>query len=204
MTDHERVAAAARAGIVKAHELSLPKFDPKLGIQHEWEKQIERIERVVEEETQARLKEAEESLQMRLTVRKSSKIVFWTAVAFTTFVVIVVCIGAYGLRRISAIADENRGLIDANRRFQVETARQARVVVRIGCKRQDDRDRTLRTIILRSEETIPKLVKEGTLTQKQANRALQASKLARRDLHGGSCMDLASRIPIPSSEVNDK
>lgn len=193
---HERVVAAARAGLVKARELELPVAEPADGVNHEYEKHIARIERVMAHEI-------EQNDKLRAAVAKLLRTVKVLVPAVVGLFVVSTIVYAIAYGRIASIAKENRRLALANARTQVIAARQARKVIREACDAQDDDRRRLRIIIRRNEVTTQTLVEEGTLSQAQADRALRDSRRARRDLSPADCSGRAARIPIPNVAVRD-
>ena len=206
MTDPERVVAAAKAGIVRAHELALPPGDPDVGLRHEFEGHIARLEATLAGETQARHKEASESRELRAAVARLVRSVKVIVPALIVFVVVFAVASILAFDRLDRIASENRQLSLENAATQRAAERavkrttvQARVVIRETCERQNRDRRRLRIIIARGEANIPRLVAEGTITQQQADRALRDSRQARRDLHDDRCATRAARIPIPST-----
>lgn len=205
MTEHERVIAAAKAGIARAHELALPPEAPELGLRHEVEKHVARLERLLEAE-------AGESRALRAAVARLLATVKVLVPATIVFVMLFAAASLVAFDRISTQAQTTERVAKENRRLGLENARtqraaavavkrtavQARVVIRETCQRQN-RDRgKLRAIIERGEASIPKLVAEGTLTQAQADRSLRDSRRARRELHDDRCARRAARIPIPA------
>ncbi len=210
MTEHERAVKAAKAGLAKAQELGLPPEAPELGLRHEFEGHIARLERTIADEADARVKAADEDLKLRGAVRRLVRAVKVIVPALFVFVLVATAVGLVAFDRISAQADslaavgnENRRLILANERTQraaaiavKETAIQARRVIRDTCRIQN-RDRgKIRTIFVRGEATIAQYVAEGTITQAQADRALRESRRARRELHDDKCAKRAARIPV--------
>ncbi len=198
MTEHERVVAAAKAGIAQAHELGLPPADPKRGVVHEFEQQLVRLEKVIADD-------ATSNANLRRSVAQLLRAVKVIVPALIVFVVVFAALSIVAFGRLDRIATENRRLALDNASTQraaaiavKKTAVQARVVIRETCERQN-RDRgKLRAIIERGEASIPKLVAEGTLTQAQADRSLRDSRRARRELHNDRCSKRAARIPIPA------
>ncbi len=212
MTEHERVIAAAKAGIARANELALPPEAPELGLRHEIDSHVARLERTIAGEKDARLAEAKESRALRAAVAGLLRTVKVLVPATLVFVMVFAAASLVAFDRISTQAQTTERVAKENRRLGLENARtqraaavavkktaeQARVVIRETCQRQN-RDRgKLRAIIERGEASIPKLVAEGTLTQAQADRSLRDSRRARRELHDDRCAKRAARIPIPA------
>ncbi len=201
MRKHERATAAARAGVVTARALALPVDDPDLGVDHEWEKHIERIERGIADERDARVLQAEEDRKLHEAVASLLRTVKILVPAVIVLFIASTIVYAFANQSIRNIARENRRLGLANAATQLESGRQARIVIRQSCERQNDRDARLRTIVLRGEASITALEKEGTLTPMQADRARLDSRRAIRDLQGDDCDKLARRIPITEAAV---
>jgi hypothetical protein len=73
--------------------------------------------------------------------------------------------------------------------------RQAAVqVVRDGCKRDNQTRALLRGILKSSIPTTQQFVREGTLTQAQADRSIEATKVSLKRLHGIDCDKAAERF----------
>ncbi len=201
MTPPERAIKATRAGVEAAEDLALPTAEPSRGVGHEWRQQIKRLEGIIAAEVEARLEEANETARLRRAVVKWSRRTYLVVCGFIGLVILLSIVGAVSYDRIDGIAKENRRLALANIETQAIAARRARGVIREACESQNRDRRKLRVILKRGEETIPALVREGTLTKVQADRALESSRRARRDLSGEDCSSRAARIPIPQVKV---
>jgi hypothetical protein len=201
MTPPEKAIKATKAGVEAAGELALPTVEPDRGMRHEFDQQIKRLEGIITSEAEARIEEAKETARLRRAVVKWSRRTYLVVCGFIGLVILLSIAGAVAYDRIDGIAKENRRLALANIETQALAARRARGVIREACKSQN-RDRgKLRIILKRGERTIPALVREGTFTQAQADRALESSRLARRDLSNEDCSSRAARIPIPQVKV---
>lgn len=198
---HEKIMAAARAGVLAAHHLGLPESNPEAGIEHDWEKQISRLEKAVAEETTARLEEAEENRQLRLVVISAAERVAWTFRGFVVLVVAVAAIGAWSYGQISDLARSNRQKGIDNQQSQVDAAVQARVVIGQSCMRLNRALQALRTIISRGDKNLDELYREGTITIDQLKRSKEAGRRARADLYSDDCKALARKIPVPSKKT---
>ncbi len=201
MTPPERAIKATRAGVTAAEDLSLPSAEPTRGVEHEFEKQIERLEGIIAAEVEARVEEANETARLRRAVVKWSRRTYLVVCGFIVLVIAQAIVNALGYERIDSVATENRRLIERSNQDQILAASRARNVIREACESQNNDRRKLRTIIARGEATIPALVREGTITQAQADRSLQDSRQARQELHSDDCSARAQRIPIPKVKV---
>ncbi len=101
MTDHERLIAAARASVVAARELGLPPDDPDLGIAHDVDAHIDRLERSYRKEREANraMREAivEHGGKLAIVVR-----------LLVALVLVMALVGAVFFDRLTNLAQSNR------------------------------------------------------------------------------------------------
>ncbi len=201
MPPHQKAIKATKAGVDAASDLALPVSEPTLGIEHEFKQQIQRLEGIIADEVDARVEEANETARLRRAVVKWSSRTYLVVCGFIVLVILLAISGGLAYNKIAGIARENRRLGVENAKTQLLAASRARNVILESCQSQNRDRRKLRVIIGRSEETIPALVREGTLTQAQADRALRDSRQAQSELQPEDCSSRAARIPIPEVRI---
>ncbi len=111
MNAHEKLIAAARASSVAARELGLPHDAPEVGVEHDTDNHLARIEKALAKSEKARQREATANRDLRLAVidhgRKTS-LIFRAVVVLA---VVSLAVGGVVVSHTRELAERNREAI---------------------------------------------------------------------------------------------